>query len=170
MCNCLNEVPQEAFPGETPEGIQAQVDAAWKDAVEQKKAIHVEGSGYYFVCVHITPDLKAMKALFGLKSGPMTNPCPLCTVKGDQASLCALDTVWPMRDLDMSVFGIPVDRVHPCTLHCLCRVTEKLVFVTFSSRIHAWCTSGEYPEDWAADMKRAFLEYVNDTLDLNGGM
>lgn len=102
-----------------------------KDAADRGEAVFIPGIGHFLVRLHLCPDLKAMKAMLGLRSGPCTDPCPLCTINGKQECMGQLNTVWPPHEnaVERSVLGIPLDRVHPCTLHALCRFVYFVIKV-----------------------------------------
>lgn len=86
------------------------------------------GARYCFVHFEVTPDMKGLKALFGLKSSAKSNCCAGCTVtykelqdgyEGQKAErLDLLQAVWP---------ALPRSRWRFCVLHGLCRVTEKML-------------------------------------------
>ena len=69
--------------------------------------------------------MKAMKLLMGIGGGATsTYPCPCCMVdRKDLSKLCAGE---PRTDYMDNRIPIRLDRIHPCTMHCIHRVGEKV--------------------------------------------
>lgn len=103
---------------------------------EQRKGkiLHVEGFGDYTVEWHMAGDLKTLKCMYNVPAGPATisSPCLYC-----MSAASVLDPRnWkkgPERDFKdpnfKPVLDIPLCRVHICTMHALCRIVEKLVYL-----------------------------------------
>lgn len=145
--------------------------------------------GVFFIRLHLCPDLKAMKVNFnisckitvitntcmlkgvmGLRGGALSDPCPVCEIPGDQGHMGDLDATWPHRL--KKVWGIPIERIHPCTLHCLCRVGEKILHVMHTERVFQWLSEGDRDpqlKDKSLVMCENYLGFLNTTLNVNGG-
>lgn len=103
------------------------------EQMNEGRKLGVEGRGEFKVEWHLAGDLKTLKCLFNCSKGAMAkSPCLYCM---ESAKL--LDNKWWKRPpnrhlLDNSfrpVFNIPLVNVHICTLHALCRIIEKLVYL-----------------------------------------
>lgn len=122
--------------------------------------LHVEGFGDYQVDWHLAGDLKTLKCMFGLSNAANAKfPCIYCmqtrkkgkdgkkewiAKTGQQAAptrdqkvmkngvLVPVDPNWH------PILEIPLTRVHFCTLHCMVRIIEKLVYeyVCFAYKMH----------------------------------
>ena len=98
----------------------------------------VENTGSFTVEWHLAGDLKTLKCMYNIAKGANSkSPCLYCMSSSD-----VLDKrYWkkgPDRDKTDSSFqpvlNIPLSRVHICTMHALCRIIEKLLFlyITFA--------------------------------------
>lgn len=131
--------------------------------------IAIAGRGSFLIRVHLCCDLKALKGLNGLKSSACKDICVFCNCPGDQCSICNLDAEWQTRDrmdCHATVLGVPLCRVHPCILHATCRITEKLLHVSFTQRI--WNTMCSNPAIGKVMVDR-FLHFMNNIIGANGG-
>ncbi|KAK3241632.1 hypothetical protein CYMTET_48621 [Cymbomonas tetramitiformis] len=159
------------------ENFHTEMRNTLEEMVELKQAIYAEGKGYKFVEVWLTPDLKALKGLLGVKSGAgATYPCVCCDAKKDKfgdlgktwtsredlASICPLDPVLP----------IPLSRIRPCGMHLIHRVDEKICQLIIKL---VW--SAQNMAQWSQQMRdnnAALLEYFNSPIKdgglfINGG-
>ena len=95
--------------------------------------LSIDKRGEFQVVWHLAGDLKTLKCLFNCSKGANAkSPCLYCMDSANH-----LDSKWwrrpPNRNLldenFSPVFDIPLVNVHICTLHGLCRIIEKLVYL-----------------------------------------
>jgi hypothetical protein len=88
---------------------------------------------HVWVDVHVISDMAATRSMLGLEGrGSLRNFCHLCTCTHSEVS--NLTKTWLPREglqvgikrLD-SVFKIPIHKMHCCTVHCDCRVSECIL-------------------------------------------
>lgn len=132
----------------------------------QGENLHVAGKGDFQVEWHMAGDLKTLKCMYNIsKGGNSKSPCLYC-----KESAQVMDSKWwkraPNRDkVDpdfKAILDIPLCNVHICTLHGLCRIIEKLVFLYIG---FAWKLR---PEKNRKDALQA-LEKVLSDIGLHGG-
>ena len=111
-------------------------------------------------------DLKTLKCMYNIsKGGNSKSPCLYCNQPA-----YVLDFKWwrkaPNRDKEdpnfNAVLDIPLCNVHICTLHALCRIIEKLVFLYIG---FAWKLRHEVKRKEAVQS----LEAVLSKIGLHGG-
>ena len=97
------------------------------------RMLEVEGYGQYRVEWHLAGDLKTLKCMYNVSKGANSkSPCIYC-----MSGAKVLDRRnWkksPNRHLidpnSRPVLDIPLSRVHICTMHGLCRIIEKILFL-----------------------------------------
>lgn len=95
--------------------------------------LEVEGVENFRVCWHLASDLKTLKCMYNIsKGGNSKTPCLYCM---DQANILdpSNHEKIPSRHLNdpnfEPILNIPLNRVHECMLHALCRIIEKLVYL-----------------------------------------
>jgi len=129
------------------------------EAQEAGRLLEVSGIGSFAVQWHMNADMKTLKCMYGLKSGPnATHSCIYCMqarkksavtmVKQAEELLKKRSHSWegglfsnhicgaPVQDgLNLEhwrpVLPIPLDRVHICTLHVVNQMVENLVHLHF---------------------------------------
>lgn len=130
------------------------------------RILEVEGMGQYKVEWHLAGDLKTLKCMYNVSKGANSNsPCLYCI---DSAQV--LDKKYwkkaPDRHLKdknfKPVLDIPLSRVHICTMHALCRIIEKLMYLYIC---FAWTLQ---PNTTKIQSIRA-LESVLSDIGLHGG-
>ncbi len=102
-------------------------------AQQEGEMLDVDGYGSYKVEWHLAGDLKTLKCMYNVSKGATAkSPCIYCM---DSARDCN-SANWskaPNRHLKdknfQPVLNIPLSNVHICTLHALCRIVEKLVYL-----------------------------------------
>ncbi len=130
------------------------------------KTLDVHGMGSYTVEWHMAGDLKTLKCMYNISKGATSkSPCLYC-----MGGVHSLDKQnWrraPDRHLHdpnfRPVLDIALARVHICTMHALCRIIEKLMFLYIC---FAWTTRP------ASAKQRAILalETVFSNMGLHGG-
>lgn len=125
----------------------------------------MQGMGQYKVEWHFGGDLKTLKCMLNvLKGANSKSPCLYCIsakVLDKKYWSKALDR--HLKDLNYStILGIPLSRVHICTMHALCRIIEKLVVLHVS---FAWTLR---PNSIGIEDVKA-LETVLSDIVLHGG-
>lgn len=97
------------------------------------KILHVDGFGEYTVEWHMAGDLKTLKCMYNISKGANAkSPCLYCmsTAKSLDRAQWNRAPDRHLKDGDFKpVLDIPLSRVHICTLHALCRIIEKLVYL-----------------------------------------
>lgn len=133
---------------------------------ERNEKLHVEGIGDFKVEWHLAGDLKTLKCMYNIGKGAnCKSPCIYCM---EPASVLdpACQNAMPSRERHDTQFhpvlNIPLVRVHICTLHALCRIVEKLIYLYIQ---YAWKL---VPLE---DQKEAIhnLETVLSGIGLHGG-
>lgn len=109
---------------EIPSIVQSQVNG---------EPLHIPGKGDFMVEWHMSGDLKTIKCMYNIGKGANSKaPYIYCMEPASN-----LDSKWwkkaPNRDKCdpkfKAILDIPLGNVHICTLHALCRIIEKLVFL-----------------------------------------
>ncbi len=130
------------------------------------RLLTVEGMGDFQVEWHLAGDLKTLKCLYNCSMGATAkSPCLYC-----MGSAKELDAKWwkrapdrHMRDHNFRpVFNIPLVNVHICTLHALCRIIEKVVYLYIG---FAWKIKNKKERSAALSS----LERVLSDMRLHGG-
>lgn len=136
------------------------------DKQSKGKKLCVPNVGEFLVEWHMAGDLKTLKCMYNVsKGGNSKSPCLYC-----MAPASVLDseqqTKKPSRakeDLNFHpVLNIPLTHVHVCTLHALCRIIEKLVFLYIQ---FAWKL--EPKSDSEEGIKK--IEEILSEMGLHGG-
>ena len=126
----------------------------------------VQNTGSFTVKWHLAGDLKTLKCMYNIAKGAKSkSPCLYCVSDSD-----VLDKrywkKWPDRENTDSNFqpilNIPLSRVHICTMHALCRIIEKLLFLYIS---FAWTLQPN--SDRTISIRR--LESALSNIGLHGG-
>ena len=95
--------------------------------------LHVPNIGDFSIELHIACNLKTLKCMYNVQNGASSRtPCLFC-----MAPPHALDVEQQLKKPSRSnedvnfwpVVNIPLTHVHVCTLHALCRIIEKLVYL-----------------------------------------
>ena len=134
--------------------------------MQGERTLDVENQGNFRVEWHLAGDLKTLKCLYNCSKGANAkSPCLYC-----MATSKTLEKKWwrrpPNRHMAdenfIPVLPIPLRNVHICTLHALCRIIEKLVFLYIG---FAWKIRD------IAERKEAVsaLERVLSDVGLHGG-
>ena len=128
--------------------------------------LHVPNIGDFSVEWHMAGDLKTLKCMYNVQNGASCKtPCLFC-----MAPPHALDAEQQLKkpsrsDADVNfwpVVNIPLTHVHVCTLHALCRIVEKIVYLYIQ---FAWTLK---PKQKASEsIKR--IEKVLSKMGLHGG-
>ena len=126
-----HEILQWYFSKTTiPETIEAQTDGA---------VLEVEGLGAFKVEWHMAGDLKTLKCMYNIsKGGNSKTPCLYCMQQAKHCSALNFNKQPDRERKDRkfhAIFKIPLSNVHICTLHALCRIVEKLVYLYIG---YAW--------------------------------
>jgi hypothetical protein len=151
--------------------------------LQHDRVLYSKKHGFFFVETRLACDMKALKALMGIKSGAnVSNACLFCDcttallgkhkcqhhVDGhaaadvDGAAAAAADVdwteFWTYRVDYIPVLCIPIERVRLCAMHCVHRVGEKM--------LHLLSTLIWESENMNNGIE--FLKLLNDQ-NINGG-
>lgn len=128
--------------------------------------LHVEGFGDYTVEWHMAGDLKTLKCMYNISKGAVaTSPCLYCMSNANALNSANWTRSPNRHKIDKSfkaVLDIPLSRVHICTLHALCRIIEKLVYLYIC---FAWTLK---PKEESTKAIKA-IEGVLSNIGLYGG-
>ena len=128
--------------------------------------LFVLGVGDFSVEWHMAGDLKTLKCMYNISKGANSKcPCLYCIHPAHHLDKdCQLQK--PSRALEdpcfRPVLNIELTHVHVCTLHALCRIVEKLVYLYIQ---FAWKLRPKYESD--ASIRR--IEQVLSEMGLHGG-
>ena len=82
---------------------------------------------------HLAGDLKTLKCMYNIsKGGNSKTPCLYCMDPASKLSSEQHNRKPSRADQDVNfhpILNIPLTHVHVCTLHALCRIVEKLVYL-----------------------------------------
>lgn len=152
--NILNWVFQRTC---IPEVIRAQ---------QVGEELDVEGFGRYKVQWHMAGDLKTLKCMYNVSKGANAkSPCIYCMGSAKECKPSNWNKAPDRHTKDNNfqpVLDIPLSHVHICTLHALCRIVEKLVYLYIG---FAWKLQ---PLSAREDAIRS-IEKVLSEIGLHGG-
>jgi len=149
-------------------------EARMRDQVVKVPDADAEGGvRWCFVHIEVTPDLKGLKALLGIKSTATTNCCPGCTATYPelQAGYEGAKPARDLRALQGTWPALPKERWRFCVLHAMCRVTEKLLQALTKSVWHAVQATNGKPDsaNVAAEVAAAYEEVLSESCKVMGG-
>lgn len=136
------------------------------DRQSKGQTLIVAGVGEFSVEWHMAGDLKTLKCMYNVGKGANSkSPCLYC-MQPAQILDATKQSQKPSRAQEDAklhpVLNIPLTQVHVCTLHALCRIIEKLVYLYIQ---YAWTLK---PKS-AADEGIKKIEQVLSEMGLHGG-
>jgi len=154
-------------------------------AQESGQVLKVDGVGEFTVQWHLAADMKTIKALYGLQSGPnATFCCIYCNQDKNKKSVLTAkeaETVadkrhptWtgglftdsiPANPVQLGeeqshwrpILPVPLDRVHICTMHALNRICEKLLHMHFQ---FVWTMRDKHMQKAAIEDIQKILSHI----------
>ena len=93
----------------------------------------MQNTGSFTVKWHLVGDLKTLKCMYNIGKGANSkSPCLYCMSTSnvlDKRNRKKSPNMHKANSSFQRVLNIPLSRVHICTMHALCQIIEKLVFL-----------------------------------------